>query len=118
MRIAHFAFNFRFRSQGRHRVHDNDVNGVGADERLHNFQRLLAVVRLGNKKLVNFDANFSRVIRVKGVLGVNKGGNPAHLLHLGDNMLGQGCFAGRFRPEDLNDAAARHAADAKSQIHR
>jgi hypothetical protein len=46
VRVAHLAFDFRFRHQRRDGVDNHDVDGAAAHERLGNFQRLLAVVRL------------------------------------------------------------------------
>ena len=50
------------------------------------------------------------------MLDVDVGGHAAHLLRLGDDVLTEGRFAGRFRTVQLRDAAARHAADAEGDV--
>lgn len=56
MRIADFTFDFRLRRQRRHGVDDDDVNRAGAGQRITDFQRLLAGVRLGAQQVVDIDA--------------------------------------------------------------
>jgi len=50
------------------------------------------------------------------VLGVDERGDAAGFLRLRDGLEREGGFAGRFRPEDLDDAAARDAADAEHAL--
>ena len=52
MAVAHFAFDFGPRDQGGHGVDDDDVDRVGADEHLADFQRLLAGVGLADQQVV------------------------------------------------------------------
>jgi hypothetical protein len=50
------------------------------------------------------------------VFGVDEGGGAAELLHLGDDLQGQGGLAGGFRAVDLDHPAARQAADAEGDV--
>ena len=50
------------------------------------------------------------------MLGVDERRHAAELLRLGDDLQRQRGLAGRLRPEDLDDAAARHAADAERVV--
>lgn len=43
VRFSHFAFYFRFRSERRDRVHDDDVHRAAPYERIGDVERLLAV---------------------------------------------------------------------------
>ena len=56
------------------------------------------------------------VVGVEGVLGVDEGRDAAGLLGLGDDVQGEGGLAGGLRAVDLDDAAARHAADAERDV--
>ena len=61
-------------------------------------------------------AELAGVDRVERVLGVDEGGDAAGLLHLRDDLQAQRGLAGRFRTVDLDDAAARQAADAERDV--
>jgi hypothetical protein len=50
------------------------------------------------------------------MLGVDIGGHAAELLGFGDDLQRQSRFARRFRSIDFHHPAARHAADAESDI--
>ena len=52
------------------------------------------------------------------MFGVDECRQPAALLRVGNDMEHERGLAGRFRPENLNDTTARHAADAQRQIKR
>ena len=58
------------------------------------------------------------VARVEGVLGVDEGGHAAGALRVGDDVEAERGLAARLRAEDLDDPAARHAADAERQVER
>ena len=62
------------------------------------------------------DPELLRVLRVEGVLGVDERRHTAGLLGLGDHLQREGGLAGRLRSVDLDDAAARHAADAEGIV--
>ena len=53
---------------------------------------------------------------VERVLGVDERGRAAQLLDLGDDLQRQRRLARRLRPVDLDDAAARQAADAERDV--
>src|SRR3546814_3287195 len=50
------------------------------------------------------------------MLGVDEGAGTAGLLGLGDHVQRQGGLARTLRPVDLDDAAARQAADAQADV--
>ena len=50
------------------------------------------------------------------MFGVDERRHAAELLRLGDDLQRQRRLARRLRPEDLDDAAARHAADAEGVV--
>ncbi len=116
LRVAHFAFELGARHQRRHRVDDEDVHGARADEDLGDFKGLLAAVGLRNQQVVGVYAQLARVGGVERVLGVDEGGHAAAALRLGDDVESQCGLARRFRPEDLDDPAARHAADTERRV--
>ena len=59
-----------------------------------------------------------RVQRVHRVFGVDERARPAQLLGLRQHVVDQRRLAGGLRSEDLDDAPARHAADAEREIER
>ena len=104
--VANLAVEFLLGDQGGDGVEDDDVEGVGADEGLADAEGLLAGGRLGDEEVVGIDPEALGVLRVEGVLDVDEGRQAAALLRLGDDGQGEGGFAGGFRAEDLDDAAA------------
>ena len=83
--------------------------------RLGDLERLLAGVGLRDQQLVGVDAELLGVDGIERVLGVDEGGDAAQALRLGDDVQREGGLAGRLRPVDLDDAAAREAADARAR---
>ena len=116
MAVAHLALDLRPRHQRGHRVDDDDVDSAGADEHVGDLQRLLAGVRLGDEQRVGVHAELLRVVRVERVLGVDEGRDPAGLLRVRDRVQGQGRLAAALRAVDLDDPAARQAADAQRGV--
>ena len=116
LRFAHLAFDLGARHQRGHRVDDDDVDAVGADQHLDDLERLLAVVGLRHQQVVEIDAELLRVGGVERVLGVDEGRQAAGLLRLRDHLQRQRRLARRLRSVDLDHAAARHAADAQGVV--
>ena len=58
------------------------------------------------------------VQRVHRVLGVDERTDAAELLRLGDHVVDERRLARGLRAEDLDDAPARHAADAEREVER
>jgi hypothetical protein len=114
--VAHFAFDFSLRYQGRHGVDDDHVDRVGAHQHVGDFQGLFAGVRLRNQQVVDVDAQLAGVFRVEGVFGVDEGAGGAVLLRLGDDRQGQRGFTGGFRTVDFDDTAFWQAADAEGDV--
>ena len=116
MGVSHIPFDLRPGHQGRHRVDDDHVDGVGAHQRLGDLQSLLAGVRLAHQQAVHIHPQVPGVHRVQGVLHVDKGGVAPHLLSLGDAVQGQGGLTGRLGPVDLHNAPPGQAPNAQGQI--
>src|SRR5205085_1084217 len=89
---------------------------AGADEHVGDLESLLAVVGLADEELFGFDAELLRVDGIESVLGVDERRDAALLLHVGDGVQREGGFAARLRAVDLDDAAARVAADAEREV--
>ena len=116
LRFAHLAFDFR---RGTSAATESTTTTSTPFERIEHFddlERLLAVVGLRDEQVVEVDAELLRVLRVERVLGVDERRHAAELLRLGDDLQRQRRLARRFRAEDLDDAAARHAADAERVV--
>ena len=114
--IAHLAVDFGLRHKRCHRVDDHDVNRAGANQRLADFKRLLAGIRLRDVQLIDVHAQLARIDGIERVLRVDERGHTAHLLRLRDDVQRNGRLAGGFRAVDLHHAAARHAAHAQRHI--
>ena len=118
MRCAHVAVDLLARHKRRHRVDDNDIDSARTRQRVRDGERVLAAVGLGHEQVVDVDAELLGIARVKRVLRVDERRLAARLLRLGDDVQGDRGLTGGFRPVNLNDAAARHAADAEREVKR
>ena len=116
--IAHFAFDFGFGGHGCNRVHNHNVNGIGTNQCVADFQSLLAGIRLGNQQRVDVHAQCLCVNRVESMLYVDEDSFAAGFLCFGYNMESNGGFTGAFRAIDLNDTASWHAADTQRNVQR
>src|SRR4051794_21892774 len=116
MAVAHLAFEFGARHQRRDRIDDEYVDRPGAHQRVGDFERLLAGIRLRNQQIVDIDPKLFGIERVERVLGVDKGAGAAAFLRLGDDVQRQRRLARAFRAVYLDDAASRQAADAERDI--
>ena len=115
-RIAHLAFDFGARNQCRYRVNDDDVQRARTHQLFGNFQALIAAVRLRYQQAVHVNAERRRIRRVQRVFGVDKRRNAAVRLCRCNRVQGEGGFTGRFRSVNLDDSAARQAADAQRHV--
>src|SRR5690606_35003020 len=102
--------------KGCDRVHDENVDGAGPHQRVGDFQRLFAGVGLRDQQVVDIDAELAGIDGIERVFGIDEGADAAIALRFGYDVQGQRRLARAFRPEDLDDTAARQAADAKSDI--
>src|SRR5271165_388395 len=116
MAVAHLTLELRARHQCRHAVDHHHVDRAGAHEGVADLQRLLAGVGLADQQIVDVHAELAGIQRIERVLGVDERTGAAALLRLGDGVQGQRGLARTLRAVDLDDAAARHAADAQRQI--
>src|SRR2546422_6116031 len=116
LRVAHFAFDFRLRHEGRDRVDDDHIDAVRSNEDLDDLQRLFAVVGLRDEQIVDVDAQFLCVRRIERVLRVDERRHAAEFLSLRDDLQRERRFPRRLRSEDFDDAAARHTANAEREV--
>jgi hypothetical protein len=93
-RVAHFAFDFGLRRQGRDRVDDHDIDGAGANQRVGDFKGLFAGVRLGHEEFANVHAELLGVADVEGVFSVHEGRDAAELLDFSNDVERKGGLAG------------------------
>ena len=114
--VAHLALDLGPGHQRGHRVDDDDVQRVGPDQHVGDLERLLAGVGLGDQQRVGVDAELLRVVGVERVLGVDERRDAARLLRVGDRVQRDRGLAGALRPVDLDDPAARQAADAEGDV--
>ena len=118
MAVAHVALDLGLRHECGDGVDDDDVDGTAAHERVDDIECLLARIRLGDQEIIDVDAELRGVDRVERVLGIDEGGDAAVLLCLRDHVQGNRRLTGRLRAIDLDDAAARDAADAEGDVER
>src|SRR5205085_2710544 len=81
-------------------------------------ERLLARVGLRHEQVLDVDADLRRVRGIHRVLGVDEGTDAAAALRLGDRVVDERGLARRLGAEDLDDAAAREAADPEREVER
>ncbi len=116
--IAHVAFDFGLGHERGDRVHDDHVYAAGANQRFGDFQRLFAMVGLGDEQVIHVHAELARVNGIERMFGVDEGRHAAHFLGFSDGVQREGCFAAGFRSVDFNHAAARQATHAERGIQR
>ena len=97
MRVAHLTFDLSPRDERGDRVHDDHVEGTGANEGVGDLEGLLAVVGLGEVEVLKVYADGLGVCRVEGVLCVDKGGETTGLLGLGNDVQGERSLAAGLR---------------------
>src|SRR3984885_557724 len=84
------------------RIDHQNVAGAGTNQRIGDFQRLLAGIGLRDQKVVDIDAELAGIDRIERVLGVDEGANAAFFLRLGEAMQRQRGLAGGFRTVDFD----------------
>jgi hypothetical protein len=114
--VAHLAFDLRLGDQGGDRVDDDQVDGAGGHQLVGDLQRLLAVVGLRDQQLFDAHAQLARITDVERVLGVDEGTDTAGALRLGNRLQRQRRLSRRLGAVDLNDPAARQAADPERDV--
>src|SRR5476649_1405947 len=114
--VTHVAFDLGAWRQGGHGVDHDQVDAARTHQRIADFQRLLARIRLRNQQFVQVDAQLLRVTDVQCMLGIDKGASTAQFLHFSNGLQGHGGFTRRFRTVDFHYAATRQAAYAQRDI--
>ena len=117
VRVAHLALDLGLRHQGRHRVDRDDVDGAGAHEQLGDLERLLTGVGLGDQQVVeSTPSRFAYDGSIACSASMNAQTPPRFWAWRSRGR--RACLAGGLRPEDLDDAPARDAADAERDVER
>ncbi len=116
MAVAHLPLDLSPRHERGDRINHQNVDRVGAYQRVDDLQCLLAGIRLRDDQLVDVDAQLLGIDRIERVLGIDESRGAAILLRLGDDVERERSLARAFRPIDLDHAAARQAADAKRDV--
>ena len=115
-RVAHFALELGLGRERSDRVDDDQIDRAGTGERVHDLERLLAGVGLGDQQFLQVDAELLGVLDVERVFGIDKGAGAAELLHFGDDLQRQRGFARRLRAVDLDHTAAWQTANAQRNV--
>jgi hypothetical protein len=118
VRVSHFPLELGFWRERRNGVDDHEVDGTRANEHLGDIERLLSRIGLRDEKLLRFDADSPRVRDVERVLRVDERRDAACLLGLRDRVQRERRLPARLGPVDLDDPAARKAADPRRQVER
>ena len=91
----------------RDRIDHDDVERVGADQSFTDAQRFFTRARLRDQQIIKVNAELLRILRIKRMLDVDEGGEAAAFLRLRDDGERKRRFAGGFRAENFDNAAAR-----------
>lgn len=117
-RFAHLAFDFGLRRQRGDRVDHHDIDGARTDQVVGDLQRLLPVVGLRNQQVVDIHAELLRIRAVESMFRVDKCGDSARFLGLGDRVDSQRGFTRRFGAENLDNTSFRIPADPERMVDR
>ena len=114
--VAHLALDLGAGHERGHGVDDDQVERAGADQHVGDLERLLTGVGLRDQQGVGVDAEVRGVVGVERVLGVDEGHDAAGGLGVGHRVQGDRRLAGGLRAVDLDDPAARQAAQAEGHV--
>ena len=116
LHVAHLAFKFGARHESGHRVDHQHVDRAGAHQRVGDFQRLLAGIRLGDQQFIDIHAKLAGINRIERVFGVDESADAALFLRFRDGVQRKRGLAGGFRPVDFHHPAARQATNAECDV--
>jgi hypothetical protein len=114
--VSDLAFELGFCHERGDRIDHNDIESVGADERLANAQRLLPRARLGDEKIVQVHSEFARVLGVERMFDINERRQAAALLRLRNHCQSERRLPGRLWAENFNNSSTWKSAHAKRTI--
>jgi len=92
------------------------IHSPGPDQCIGNFKGLFAGIRLRNKQFININPERIGINRIKRMLGIDKGRDPALALDFCRHMKSQCGFTGTFRAVNFNHPSPWQAADTKGNI--
>ena len=104
--------------QCRHRIDNDDVDGIRLDQQFGDLHRFLTAGRLADEELLQRDAELFSPARIERVFGVDEGGDATGALGRSDRMQGNCRLTARFGAEDLDDSASGKALAAEGEIDR
>ena len=93
MRIAHFPVEFRLGYQRGHRIHHQNIDGARTHQGFGDFERLLAVIGLGEAEIIDIHAQLFGILRIERVFSIDKGGHATRLLRFSDDLQRDGGLA-------------------------
>lgn len=114
--VADFSLDLGTRGQRGDGVDDDGIDGAGTHEHVNDLERLLTRIGLGNEHLVDIHADARGIRGIERVLGIDKCHNATHCLGLGQDLERKRRLTGGLGTVDLDDSAARHAADTQRGI--
>lgn len=117
-RLAHLALDLGLGRQRGYGVDHDDIDRARTDQMVGDLERLLAVIGLRNKQLIDVHAQFPGIRAVERMLGIDKGSDAARFLRLGDRMNRERRLARRLGTEYLDHPALGVASDAERLIDR
>ena len=117
-RVAHLALDLGPRHQSRHRVDDDDVQRAGADQHVHDLERLLTGVRLGDQQAQSVSTpSFFAYSGSRACSASMKAAMPPVALRVRHGVQSVSVvLPGGLRAVDLHHAAARESPDAEGDV--
>ena len=91
--VAHVSLQFRLRDQRGYAVHDDNIDSARAHQDFGDFQRLFAVIGLGDVEFIDVHAQFLSIGGIKSMFGVDESGISPRFLSLGNAVQRQRGFA-------------------------
>ncbi len=114
--LTHVALYLCLRCKGCYRVNHYNIYCGTAYKLIGNFQGLLAIIGLTDKKVVGIHSQLLCIETVESVLGIYESGYATSLLGLGNSVDGQRRLTRRFRTIDFYDAPLGIPANAQGMV--
>ncbi len=116
VRLANLTVQFRFGNQGSDRVDDNYIDRVALDQVLGDLHGFFTRAGLADQQSVQLNTDLLGPTWIEGMLGVDDGRDTSGGLCLPANVECERRLAAGLGPEDFDDASARHALTAQSDV--
>ena len=93
MGIAHLAFDFCSWNKGCYGVDNDEIEGAGTNQHIHDFERLFTGIWLGNKKGINIHSEFLGIFSIECMLCIDKCCDTASFLGVGNRVKCERCLS-------------------------